>query len=137
MKAPCELEVEALLLERARRAEADARRRASPREMVDVVARACGVDRQEIASSSRRRELVEARELLAVTAHEWCRASYPEIARLIGHRNHSTVHSAAIRFGRRPEPQRQEALGRVLAALPSDIDPPRLAAMTSRHGRGR
>lgn len=135
MKFPWEAEVEEILRERAKK-DAAARRPVSPRDLVDVVAQACGVDRQEIASSSRRREAVKARELLTVTAHEWCGASYPEIARLLGRRNHSTAHGAAARFGRRPEPQRQEALGRVLAALPSNIDLPRRVAVVSRHGRG-
>lgn len=136
MKPPWEVEVERILSERAQQQAAAGCRPLSPRDLVDAVSHACGVDRDELVSSSRQRGVVRARELLSVTAHEWCGASYPEIAKLLGRRNHSTVHGAASRFGRRPESHRQEALGRVQAALPSNLDPPRRVAEFSRHGRG-
>lgn len=130
MKPRWEFEVEQILRERAEREAASGAGRVSLPGLVEAVGKACRVDRSEMMSSSRHRDIVEARELLAHTAHEWAGASYPEISRAIGRRHHTTMLSAATRFQKRPEPQRTEALDRVRTALPRGVEVP------SRHGRG-
>lgn len=119
-------------------------------QMRDACCRAMAVDPQEIAGVRRHPAIVAARELFAWSAHRCCRASYPEIARAIGRRNHSTVHCAAMRFVRRAD--RDELVARAIDALPADVQPTniggrsagrrddgrtRIPSVSTSHGRGR
>ena len=116
------------------------------RQMRDACCRAMAVDLQEIAGTQRHPAIVAARGLFAWSAHRCCGASYPEIARAIGRRNHSTVHCAAKRFDRRAD--RDELVALAIDALPADVQPtniggrsagrgvPSASASPQRHGRG-
>lgn len=83
------------------------RRRPSPAEVRDAVMEVCGVELQRLCSRDRGRDVVHARELFVVAAHEWCGLSYPELSRWLGRRNHSTAWCAGHRWLSRAAPDRE------------------------------
>lgn len=75
--------------------------RSRPVRLDEVVEAACGetgVTRDEVFSSSRHQRVVLARGLVGLVARAVTSHSYPEIARAIGRRNHSTVITACKRL---------------------------------------
>src|SRR5690606_38552303 len=66
--------------------------------ILDVVCRRLGVEKSELLASSRHRRIVLARGLVSYLAREMTTLSYPEIARAVGRRNHSTVLTAGRRL---------------------------------------
>lgn len=66
--------------------------------ILDTVCRKLGVEKSELLASSRHRRIVLARGLVSYLARELTTLSYPEIARAIGRRNHSTVLTAGRRL---------------------------------------
>jgi chromosomal replication initiator protein len=68
--------------------------------IVDVVCDRMVVSRAELLGTGRHRRVVTARGLVAWLARELTTMSYPEIARALGRKNHSTVHTAAARITR-------------------------------------
>ena len=84
--------------------------------IVDSVCDRTGVDRQDLLSSSKRRDAVLGRGLVAYLARSMTNLSFPEIAREMGRAHHSTFHAAdrrlatrireedVVTFGRDPRP---------------------------------
>jgi len=74
--------------------------RSRPVRLEEVLEAACaetGVTRDEVLSTSRHTRVVLARGLMGLVARGVTSASYPEIARAIGRKNHSTVITACLR----------------------------------------
>ncbi len=66
--------------------------------VVECVSLRTGVSRSELAGPSRHQRITIARSLVAHLARSLTTASYPEIARAMGRRNHSSMHAAAHRI---------------------------------------
>jgi chromosomal replication initiator protein len=66
--------------------------------IVEAVCAQLGVDRAEVMSASRHRRIVLARGLISHLARELTTHSFPEIARALGRRNHSTILTAGRRL---------------------------------------
>lgn len=66
--------------------------------VVECVCLRTGVGKAELAGPSRHRRITIARSLVAHLARSLTTASYPEIARAMGRRNHSSIHAAAQRL---------------------------------------
>jgi chromosomal replication initiation ATPase DnaA len=60
-------------------------------EVIDAVCSVTSVPYSDMASDSRRAEIVRARRLCVVCLYDICRRSFPEIARAMSKRSHSTV----------------------------------------------
>ncbi|HMN96953.1 MAG TPA: DnaA/Hda family protein [Phycisphaerales bacterium] len=69
-----------------------------PATIVSTVCTLLGIERQEFLGSSRHPRTVLARGLVTWLCRELTAMSYPEIAALVGRRNHSTVHAADRRM---------------------------------------
>ncbi len=65
--------------------------------IIEVVATRLGVEREEILGRSKQRRASEARAVVVHLARRLTSLSYPEIARGLGRRNHSAIHSAEAR----------------------------------------
>ena len=66
--------------------------------VVECVSLRTGVSRAELAGPSRHQRITIARSLVAHLSRSLTTASYPEIARAMGRRNHSSMHAAAHRI---------------------------------------
>lgn len=65
--------------------------------IVEAVADACAVRREDLLSTSKHRTASEARGVVVLLARRLTTLSYPEIARGLGRRNHSAIHAAERR----------------------------------------
>lgn len=65
--------------------------------IVEAVAEQFGIDREEILGGSKLRRASEARGVVAHLARRLTTLSFPEIARGLGRRNHSSIHAAEAR----------------------------------------
>ncbi|MEM1422531.1 MAG: helix-turn-helix domain-containing protein, partial [Planctomycetota bacterium] len=75
--------------------------RTRPVRLDEVLEASCaemGVTREEVLSSSRHQRVVLARGMVGLVARAVTSCSYPEIARCIGRKNHSTVITACKRL---------------------------------------
>ena len=68
--------------------------------IIDVVCRRCGIARADLMGSSRHRRVVLGRALVAYLGRAMTTLSYPELARALGRKYHSTVHTAEQRLKR-------------------------------------
>lgn len=78
-----------------------ARRPAHPVSLPAIIEAVCAqlqISRGDLLGASRHRRLVAGRGVVAWLARSLTTMSYPEIAHLLGRRNHSTVHAAARRI---------------------------------------
>lgn len=66
--------------------------------VIESVARDFGMTSADILGKRRHNELVDARAVVAMTLKRWGRKSYPEIGRIMGGRDHSTVIHAVQNF---------------------------------------
>ena len=80
-------------------------------EVLDASCAEMGVTRDEVLSSSRHKRVVLARGLVGLVARAMTSHSYPEIAKVIGRKNHSTVITACKRL----EKQIREHVGMSLS----------------------
>jgi chromosomal replication initiator protein len=98
---------------------ARAARRPTMREIVAAVARRQSVPQAQLKSGSRRQSAVLARGLVVWLARELADASYEEIGRALGGRDHTTImHSyRKIDEERTRDPQLQEALVKLRRGL--------------------
>ncbi|MFO0874476.1 MAG: helix-turn-helix domain-containing protein [Phycisphaerales bacterium] len=69
-----------------------------PAAIVAAVCAVLGIERSELLGHSRHRKVVLGRMLVARVCRELTTMSFPEIARVLGRRNHSTVHCAHQRI---------------------------------------
>ena len=60
-------------------------------DLIDAVCVVTGVSYSELMGDSRRAEIVRAKRLCVVCLYDICRRSFPEIARAMGKRSHSTM----------------------------------------------
>lgn len=76
---------------------------ASPplRHVFNAVREASDVTNEEMVGRGRHAQVVAAREAFALLAREFTRCSYPEIARALAKKSHSTIITAHRRFSRR------------------------------------
>lgn len=74
-----------------RQVRADSTRHVPIRAIAAVVARNCQVSVADLRSATRRSSVVYARDLAMALARELAHASYQEIGRYFGHRDHTTV----------------------------------------------
>ena len=84
----------------------------TPLRMGEVLKAVCTrlrVDRAELLGSGRHRRVVVARGLTAYLSRQLTTLSYPEIARALGRKHHSTVHTAVGRITRRLHFSRRRA----------------------------
>lgn len=75
--------------------------------------RVYGVTLAEVLSPSRRHDVVNARTAIVGWLRHYTHHSYPEIARLLGRRWHSTAHAAMQRFEAMPGEEQLELLMRI------------------------
>ncbi|MFG0330504.1 MAG: chromosomal replication initiator protein DnaA [Phycisphaerales bacterium] len=91
-------EIGMILVDRLFRAESTAPRKpVRVDRIVDSVASRFGVETSDIRGSSRRRAVVDARSVAAYLGRDLTSMSYPELARAMGRRNHSTIKAAVDR----------------------------------------
>lgn len=89
-----------------------AARRPTLREIVAVVARYQGVPQSHLKSSSRRQSIVFTRAIVVYLARELASASYDQIGRALGGRDHTTIihNYRKIERQRECDPQTQQTL---------------------------
>lgn len=87
-------------------------RRPTLREIIAVVARHQGMPQSILKSSSRRQSIVTARGIVVYLARELAAASYDQIGRALGGRDHTTIihNYRKIDRQRQNDPQTQETL---------------------------
>jgi chromosomal replication initiator protein len=110
-------EIGMVLVDRLLEQELGARGRA-PIGIASIVAATVaelGIEREELLGAGRRRPAVEARGVVVHLARRLTSMSYPEIARSLGRRNHSSIHAAEARIraaiaGEKVAPETAEAL---------------------------
>ncbi|MCA1844989.1 MAG: hypothetical protein LC792_17710 [Actinobacteria bacterium] len=86
--------------------------------VIEVAAGAFGLDPTEITGPGRSLSLARARLVTMAVARALCGASYPELARAFGGRDHATVVAACRRVG--ADPVLAAAAGR-LAAMMAEV----------------
>jgi chromosomal replication initiator protein len=86
--------------------------------VIDVVCDRLGISRSDLMGSSRHRQIVLGRGLVAYLAREMTTHSYPEIARALGRSYHSTIHTAEQRLRRQIDDDRPIDIGDQRRALP-------------------
>lgn len=59
--------------------------------IIDSVSQKMGVDKENLFSGSRRQDVLTARRMVAVLCREYTMATYKEISKLVGRRDHSTI----------------------------------------------
>lgn len=74
-----------------------------PEEIMAAVLSVCRTDISAVCGTNRHEETVAARTIFCVLCRELTVLSYPEIAREMGGRNHSTAVTAVWRYRLRPE----------------------------------
>lgn len=74
------------------------RRPVKPEDVLDLVCRTLGVQREDVLATGRHARVVLARAVTARVIRSVTLLSYPEIARVLGRRNHSTVITACQRL---------------------------------------
>jgi len=91
---------------------ARAARRPTLREITTVVARYQNLPQSQLKSSSRRQSIVFARAIVVFLAREVAAATYDEIGRALGGRDHTTIIHNYRKIARQRErdPQTQETL---------------------------
>jgi chromosomal replication initiator protein len=93
-------EIGMVLVDRLLEQELGARNR-PPVRIASIIAAAVaelGIEREELLGAGRRRPAVEARGVVVHLARRLTSMSYPEIARSLGRRNHSSIHAAEARI---------------------------------------
>ena len=81
-------------------------------DIIDAVCTRLGVSRPDLLGSGRHQRIVLARAMIAYLARELTTLSFPEIARALGRRHHSTIHTADQRLRRQLEAGQTVDLGR-------------------------
>ena len=89
------------------------------REIIAAVARHFGLSQKDLKSQSRKQSIVTARAVAIFLARELSDASYEQIGRALGGRDHTTIiHSyRKIERARLQDPTIQEAIGQVTRAI--------------------
>jgi chromosomal replication initiator protein len=86
--------------------------------IIDAVCDRLGISRHDLMGSSRHRQIVLGRGLVAYLGREMTTHSYPEIARALGRSYHSTIHTAEQRLRRQLADDRPVDLGDRQRPLP-------------------
>ena len=90
--------------------------------VIDAVCSHLGVSRQAVLGRARHRRLVMARAIVARLGRDMTCRSYPEIARALGRRSHSSVHASVRRLAQHMERSPTVLLGDEMVDLPDLLE---------------
>jgi chromosomal replication initiator protein len=86
-------------------------------DVINVAAACFGVGRDDVIGHNRQAKFVLARHAAMFVAHELTGNSFPQLAKLFGGRDHTTILSACRKAKAQRHPKLQAAIEELLAAL--------------------